>query len=102
MSFIILAAFVMGVKVVIDNLASHFDIDLSDIWWYGWYKDGRMAPHWWAHISRPLYYCNVCMSSVWGTVGYLLMGWASWQDWALHCIICAAIVSGVNHIKDKL
>ena len=102
MSYIILAAFVMGVKVVINNLANHFEIDLTDLLWYAWRKDGSMASQWWGHISKPLYYCNVCMSSVWGTIGYLLIGWASWQDWMLHVIICAAIVSAVNWIESKI
>ena len=102
MSYIILAAFVMGVKVVIDQLASHFKIDLQDVYYYIHPDRPDSSPNWWRHLSKPLYYCNVCMSSVWGTIGYLLIGWASLQDWMLHVIICAAIVSAVNWIESKI
>ena len=102
MTFIIVALFVMGVKVVINGVADHWRVDLDWLYDFAWKSYGAEAPMWWKTISKPLYYCNVCMSSVWGTVGYLLTGWHSWQHWILHIVICAAIVSAVNWIESKI
>lgn len=99
MSYLILAAFVYGVKVVIDSFADHYEIDLIDLYEYR-NKCGHQRPMWQKTILRPLFYCNVCMSSIWGTVGYLLIGFESWQQWALHLVICAALVDTFNWIRN--
>lgn len=103
MSFIILALFVHGVYVVINSTAEHFGGDawLNDFYWYNTrtYDD---RPLWQRTILKPTFQCNVCMSSVWGTVGYYLIGWESAQDWILHCVVCAALIAGVNYIQSKI
>lgn len=52
-------------------------------------------PEW---VNKPLFDCKYCMSSVWGTLGFvfLLWGWP-WYFWIVFCFC----LCGLTSILDK-
>ena len=94
-SIIICALFVYGVSTVINGYAEFFDIDLERLYSTG--KDNFIRAKWQRFIMKPTFYCNVCMSSVWGSVYYVCMhGLTDPFQWIIHCIISAAIIYIIN------
>jgi len=108
-SFILCALFVYGISKVIDGYADFFDIDLDRFYNESGalFKDQdspvqitKIRPKWQKFLFKPLFYCNVCMSSVWGSVFYLVVYWneIDFFTWACHLIISAAIISIINSL----
>ena len=100
-SLIICALFVYGVSTVIKGYAEFFDVDLDRV--YSFMKPRnqcemmRDRPKWQRFIMKPTFYCNVCMSSVWGSAYYVCMhGLVDPLQWILHCVITAAIIYIIN------
>lgn len=49
-------------------------------------------------LAKPLFYCNVCMSSVWGTVFYILLpGQFEIVSWISHLLFSVAFIHTYNH-----
>jgi hypothetical protein len=108
-SILICALFVYGVKAVIDGYALFFDLDFD---YFYEFKDTypdlhkrvvRSRPKWQQFILKPTIYCNVCMSSFWGSVYY----WATSYDaeywfifWPIHMVCSAAIITLFNQIPE--
>jgi hypothetical protein len=106
-TLLICAAFVYGVSTVIDLTTSFFGLDLDKI--YEGKKPPRSSafdrdpidykenPLFLKFIYRPLFYCNVCMSSVWGSIYYVVsFGFVDPWSWILHCVISAGLIQIVN------
>lgn len=106
-SILICAAFVYGVKAVINGYADFFDFDLDNFYAF---KNTKFAPHawrdrpqWQRFILKPTIYCNVCMSSVWGSVYFWAVHYhsANWiVEWPLHMVCSAAIITIINKIPE--
>ena len=95
MTYILLTAFVWGIGKVINGFFEFFDFDLE------WFYTNR--PLWQKFILHPTIYCNICMSSFWGSVCYwLLLQGRSIPEWILHCVICAGAIFVINRIIDRL
>ena len=97
MTYLIVAFFVYGLHKVIWETAGFFQVDLDHFYTYE--PEGIVMDHyyhrptWQKAIMKPLFYCAVCMSSVWGTFAYfVLLGETNIAQWILHCVISAAIV----------
>lgn len=91
MSYLIVAFFVYGLHKVIWETAEFFGFDLESE--YSHRKSAYWRPMWQKAIMKPLFYCAVCMSSLWGTFAYfVLLGKTDIAQWILHCVISAAIV----------
>lgn len=114
-SILICSLFVYGVKAVIDGYAWFFDIDLEHVYRFTDWKEanehGRilnLRHKWQQFFMKPTFYCNVCMSSVWGSVYYwsmhsfeLLERLDTWYFlWPLHLICSAAIITLINKIPE--
>lgn len=94
----ITALFVIGVKAVINGFFEFFGIEINQI--YHWAQDDPRKT-WQQFIMRPTIYCNVCMSSFWGTIGYILASTTfNTFEWILTCFSCAAIITIFNKIPD--
>lgn len=110
-SVILCALFVYGAKAVINGYCDFFGVDLDDFY----EKTNReyvndcigevynIRPQWQKFILKPTIYCNVCMSSFWGSIYY----WAiigtidHWFFiWPLHLIATAAIITLLNKIPE--
>lgn len=113
-SILICALFVYGVKAVIDGYALFFDLDFD---YFYEFKDTypdlhkrvvRSRPKWQQFILKPTIYCNVCMSSFWGSVYYwsmyvneIITIEAEWYVvWPLHMVCSAAIITLFNQIPE--
>jgi hypothetical protein len=66
---------VVGLHIVIKEFIHHFtglepcevlDLTKKDV-------DGVLHNTWLTHICKPLFACVTCMSSVWGTVFYIIL-----------------------------
>src|SRR5690606_1104095 len=106
MTAIYLIAFVWGISKVINSTAEFFDFDIN--YFYHWRTDRSYPaeyskrPKWQQFIIKPTIYCNVCMSSFWGSVCYwLLLQGRSIPEWILHCVICAGAIFIINRIIDR-
>ena len=110
-SILICAAFVYGVKAVINGYADFFGWNIERAYeWIDqetnpetneWYAEPR--PMWQKFILKPTIYCNVCMSSVWGSVYFWAVHYdsANWiTEWPLHMVCSAAIISIINKIPE--
>lgn len=95
MTYILLTAFVWGIVKVINGFFEFFDFDPE------WFYHNR--PRWQKFILSPTIYCNICMSSFWGSVCYwLLLQGRSIPGWIMHCVICAGAIFVINRIIDRL
>ena len=96
MTYLIFAFFVYGLHKVIWETAGFFQVDLESLYRYN--HSNQCLPSyerktWQKAIMKPLFYCAVCMSSVWGTFAYfVLLGETDIAQWVLHCVISAAVV----------
>jgi len=102
-----LIAFVFGVYVVIDGYFEFFGDEKSKDQFYNYVKvknkSWRGRPLWQKFILKPTIYCNVCMSSFWGTVYYwLLLQGDSWRHWIVFCVVCAGAIWLINHIVKAI
>jgi hypothetical protein len=104
-SFILCALFVYGVHTVIHHTAEFFEIPMGRAYrlhhgWKYYARDVRgERPTWQKFFLRPLFYCNVCMSSIWGSIFYVAnFGFEQPISWILHCVISAAIIAIINQI----
>ncbi len=101
MTYILLIAFVWGVSKVISMTADFFGFDIDGFYHYK--SDYLKRSEWQQFIMKPTIYCNVCMSSFWGTICYwLLLSGNSWQDWILHCVICAGAIWIINVLIEAI
>lgn len=104
MTYILLTLFVYGIHKVIWSYADFFDVDLGDV-----YENknrlschGQIRPLWQKFLFKPLFYCNVCMSSVWGTVCYfLILDLRALDLWVLHCVISAGLITIINRFMER-
>lgn len=64
LNIIIVSLFVFGVKSVFNGFFDFFDFDLMTFY----ERQNKFVQF----ILRPTIYCNVCMSSFWGSLGYYL------------------------------
>jgi hypothetical protein len=91
---------VYGLHTAIHYFAEYVDFDLG--FWANHDFQGNYRPFWIRSIARPLFLCNVCMSSLWGTVFYLLAsGTWSFSGWVITCLSVAALISISNKVLDK-
>ena len=111
-SILICAAFVYGVKAVLNGYFNFFNLNLDHFCEYRkppkavfsdpcWVYEER--PLWQRFILKPTIYCNVCMSSVWGSVYFWAVHYdsANWiTEWPLHMVCSAAIISIINKIPE--
>lgn len=100
MTYLLLIAFVWGASKVISGLFDFFEYDL-DIFYN--YTGHEPRPLWQKFILKPTVYCNVCMSSFWGSICYwLLLQERSIPEWILHCVICAGAIWILNRVDESL
>lgn len=100
MTYLLLILFVWGISKVINGFFDFFGYDIDFF-----YNDTGYEPRplWQKFILKPTVYCNICMSSFWGSVAYWgLLNGRDWREWILHCVICAGAIFLMNLIVDKL
>jgi hypothetical protein len=110
-SILLCALFVYGVKAVIDGYAWFFDWNIERF--YEWQDPlenpktnewtASPRPKWQQFILKPTIYCNVCMSSFWGSVYFWSMYYENDQwfiYWPLHMVCSAAIITLFNKIPE--
>jgi hypothetical protein len=108
-TFFLCALFVYGVHTVIHHTAEFFGLDLFRFYEgkkatvHPRFRQGEVdyqeRPIWQQFFLRPLMICNVCMSSVWGSVFYVMnFGFTDPAQWVFHCVISAAIIFIINQI----
>lgn len=85
--------FVYGVNVVIHMTSDFFGYDIEDFF--------DRQPKWKQVFLKPTIYCNVCMSSFWGTIAYwFLLGESDPYFWVICCVCSAGIISIINNLKQ--
>ena len=109
-----LIAFVFGMSVVIDGYFEFFGDENRKERFYNYRRPkttpGFFAcepfidrPLWQKFILKPTIYCNVCMSSFWGTVYYwVLLQGDSWRHWIVFCVVCAGSIWFINHVVKAI
>lgn len=102
MTYLLIGLFVYGLHQVIWNVADFFGVDLDDFYhYYGPEYNRSERPLWQKFIMKPLFYCPLCMSSLWGSVCFfLILNGRDLQLWILHCVVCAAIVYILTEIIE--
>lgn len=102
MTYIIVILYVFGVSRVIRGFFEFFGVDLDALYNYT-SPTFEIRPLWQKFIMKPTIYCDICMSSFWGSVCYWVhLQGSSVNEWVLHCVICAAGIFVINRILDKL
>src|SRR5690606_38183497 len=107
MTYILLTAFVWGIGKAINGFFEFFDIDIERIYEFRNWRESlpfvEHRPLWQKFILRPTIYCNICMSSFWGSVCYwLLLQGRSIPEWIMHCVICAGAIFLINTIIERI
>lgn len=103
-TYLILPLFVYGLHKIFYMLAEALHVDLDRFYYFGFKKPkcvvDEYEPSFRHLLLKPLFYCNVCMSSFWGTLCFFtLLGGVEWRVWILHCVVCAAVISLLNQIR---
>lgn len=102
MTYIIVIFYVFGVSIIIKSFFEFFGVYLDDLYNYTG-SNYEVRPLWQKFIMKPTIYCNVCMSSFWGSVCYWVhLQGSSVNEWVLHCVIAVVGVIVVSRILDKL
>lgn len=93
---------IVGLHIAIKELVEHFTGKTIDEYYSETYKqvdwtDAHVLRKTWkTHLSKPLYYCVTCMSSIWGTFFYVLLAPRAYSDlfvWYLPTIFMTALFS---------
>ena len=101
MTYIIVILYVYGVSIIIKSFFEFFGVDLDLLYSHDKRMDQR--PLWQRFIMKPTIYCNICMSSFWGSVCYWVhLQGSSVSEWVLHCVIAVVGVLVVSRILDML
>lgn len=101
MTYIIVIFYVFGVSIIIKSFFEFFGVDLDML--YSYDKRMNRRPLWQKFIMKPTIYCNICMSSFWGSVCYWVhLQGSSVNEWVLHCVIAVVGVLVVSRILDML
>lgn len=101
LNMLTIAVFVYGAHKAIHHTADFFDIDLDFITEHDFF--GNQRPLWQRVLARPLFMCNVCMCSVWGTLGYVALEWFNgftWNGWLLTIIGAVTFVTAFNALAE--
>lgn len=104
MSYVLLALFVYGIHKVIWGFADFLGVDLDALYNHMSVdeSDYRIRPNWQKFLFKPLFYCNVCMSSFWGTICYfLILDLRALDIWILHCVISTGLITIVNKLTER-
>ncbi len=93
-TIVITTLFVYGISIVVNGIAQFFNIDIDDIY--------ARASKILRFVMHPTIYCNVCMSSFWGTIGYV-MACESFDtgQWLLTCVISAGLINIYNQYNER-
>ncbi len=91
-----------GVSKSDEAWANHYDSELPvpskmPLWFLSHYSKKLIGEFW----SKPLFTCNVCMSSFWGTVFYIVIVQKAQTDIAwitINWIIFIIALTGINRI----
>lgn len=53
-------------------------------------------------LSKPLYSCVICMSSIWGAIFVLVSGLTSYGVVSIEFIVHVVMVSGINYVASEM
>jgi hypothetical protein len=66
LSMLIVSLFVLGAHYLLNSLADSFNVYIPE-----------------KHIYFPLILCHKCMTSIWGTLGYILISDFQWKEYVI-------------------
>ena len=101
-----IALFVIGVKVVINGFWDFFSGYENSLQRFYEYRNRNEIPTYRSKFGKfllhPTIYCNVCMSSFWGTLCYWgILGGTMWNEWIYGCVISAGLIYIYNLIREN-
>lgn len=99
MQVVLMSAFsIIGLHRVVDSLLwTYFGNGLNEYW-------DMMEGKWYRDFLKPLMFCSLCMSSVWGTIFYFVYSITFYQfgddvlfNWLPSLLAIAGVIYFIDH-----